>query len=102
MTPNDPVGERCALLGRKVRRGQLIIPARAVLAWRGVSPAGWNAGQPKENNMSEEVTGTEARKNGIEGAADKARKFAGAAIDNVKQFVKSLGAKIARLFKGSK
>lgn len=102
MTRNDPVGEWCALPGRKVMRGQLIIPARAVLAWRGSRrPAGMPVNQ-KENNMSEEVTGTEARKNGIEGAADKARKFAGEAIDNVKQFVKSLGAKLAGLFKGSK
>lgn len=50
--------------------------------------------------MSEEVTGTEAPKHGIEGAAEKARKFAGEAIDNVRQFVKSLGARVAGLLKG--
>jgi uncharacterized protein YjbJ (UPF0337 family) len=44
------------------------------------------AGKTKENSMSEEVNGSGAAKDGIEGAAVKAKEFAGEATGNVKEF----------------
>lgn len=51
--------------------------------------------------MREETAGAGAPKHGIEGAVEKAKEFAGAAAANVGRFVRSLGARIAGLFKGS-